>query len=56
MLFIAWTLEVMLEMVRSFILWPREEGSLGRGGADSEAGWVVGVLVEAIAILKVGFE
>lgn len=33
----AWTLEVMLFMVRSFILWESSEGLVGGGGTVSEA-------------------
>lgn len=33
----AWTLEVMLSMVRSFILWESSEGLVGGKGIVSEA-------------------
>ena len=44
----AWTLGVMFEIVRSFILWESSEGEVGGGGADSAADSVGGGLVKVI--------
>ena len=38
--FMAWTLGVIFEIVRSRILWESSEAETGSGGAVSEVDWV----------------
>lgn len=49
MLFMAWTFEVILSVVRSFILCESSVGSTGGGGVDCDASGAADTLLEAMA-------